>query len=182
MTRIVRWSVALAALAAGLGFSGSARADVSSWVYAGFGPAWLDGNERDRYTLQLETGLGTPPGSVVFGGLFRVQPIFGEGTDLALLFRGATRGFVQGGFGFAIDAGGYERFWGQKSAGGLGSLVLGAPWGVTLSASAGMGTHDTRFATLTLGLDFARLTVYRTNGTNWFPNPHATDEQGRGPR
>jgi hypothetical protein len=110
------------------------------------------------------------------------QPIFGEGTDLALLFRGATRGFVQGGFGFAIDAGGYERFWGQKSAGGLGSLVLGAPWGVTLSASAGMGTHDTRFATLTLGLDFARLTVYRTSGTNWFPNPHATDEQGRGPR
>jgi hypothetical protein len=171
----------LLALAFTQGLTEDARADVSSWVYAGFGPASFEGDKL-RYTLQLETGLGTPPSTIVAGGLFRVQPYFGLGTDLALLGRVATSGFQQGGFGLALDAGGYQRFWGEGSSGGLGSLVLGAPWGITLSASAGTGTNDARFASLTLGLDFARLTVYRTSGTSWFPNPHATDERGRGPR
>ena len=180
--RFGRWSVALGSLAAALFLADNARADVSSWVYAGFGPAYLKDVDKSRYTLQLESGLGTPPATIVVGGLFRVQPYFGEGTDLALLARVATRGFVQGGFGLALDAGGYQRFWGEGSSGGLGSLVVGLPWGINLSASGGVGTNDTRFATITLGLDFARLTVYRTYGTNWFMNPHATDERGRGPR
>ncbi len=166
-----------------LGITTPARADVSSWVYAGFGPAFLNGDdERQRWSLQLETGIGSAPGAFVLGGMFRAQPIFGLGTDLALLARGATRGFVQGDFGLALDAGGYQRFWGEGSSGGLASLVLGAPWGVTASISGGMGTNDTRFATFTLGLDFARLTVYRTSGHSWFKNPYATDERGRGPR
>jgi hypothetical protein len=101
---------------------------------------------------------------------------------LALLVRGATGGFVQGRWGFAIDAGGYERFWEEGSQGGLAALALGAPWGVTLSASGGIGTNDHRFASVTLGLDFARLTVYRSSGTNWFMNPFVTDERGRGAR
>jgi len=177
-------ALALATGAFTLSIGASAHADVSSWVYAGFGPGFLDqdGSEEQRWTLQLETGLGTPPAAVVFGGLFRVQPYFGEGTDLALLARGATRGFVQGGWGVALDLGGYERFWGRGSEGGLGSLVLGMPWGVTVSGTGGIGTNDQRFASVTLGLDFARLTVYRTHGTNWFLNPYATDERGRGPR
>jgi hypothetical protein len=132
--------------------------------------------------LDVEAGLGTPPAGLVVGGLMRMQPYFKEGTDLSLLMRLATRGFVQGNFGLALDAGGYERFWGQHSQGGVGSLVLGAPWGITLNASAGLGTNDERFATFSLGLDFARLTVYRTSGTSWFKNPYATDERGRGPR
>jgi hypothetical protein len=139
-------------------------------------------NEKQRWTLQLEGGMGTPPGSFVLGGLFRAQSYFGYGTDVALLARGATGGFVQGDWGFAIDAGAYERFWGEKSQGGLGSLVLGAPWGITLSAGGGLGTNDQRFASVTLGLDFARLTVYRSSGTRWFSNPFVTDEKGRGPR
>ena len=182
VTRIRRWPLALASLSAGLLLAGTSHADVSSWVYAGFGPAYLENGDRDRYTLQLESGIGTPPAAVVAGALFRVQPYFGEGTDLALMARVATRGFVQGGFGLALDAGGYQRFWGAESTGGLGSLVVGLPWGINLSASGGIGTNDARFATLTLGLDFARLTVYRTHGTNWFSNPHATDARGRGPR
>jgi hypothetical protein len=89
---------------------------------------------------------------------------------------------VQGQWGFALDLGGYERFWGAGSEGALGSLSLGAPWGLVLSTSAGLGTSDTRFASVTLGVDFARLTVYRLSGTSWFPNPFATDEHGRGSR
>jgi hypothetical protein len=177
-----RFPAQIAVCLAVLGLSKGARADVSSWFYTGFGPALMRGEDNPRWTLELETGIGTPPGPVVFGGVVRAQPFFGLGTDLALMARGATRGYVQGGFGLAVDAGGFERFWGRHSAGGLASLSLGAPWGITLSASGGMGTHDTRFATMTLGIDFARLTIYRTNGTRWFMNPFATDERGRGPR
>lgn len=150
-------------------------------MYTGLGQGFLS-HDRVRWTLQAEAGMGTPPGPLVFGGLFRIQPYFKEGTDLALLARVATGGFVQGGFGLALDAGGYERFWGEHSQGGLLALGVGAPWGVTLSATGGMGTNDERFASVTLGFDFARLTVYRTSGTNWFSNPFATDERGRGPR
>lgn len=168
---------------AALSVTGRAQADVSSWVYAGVGPGFLsEGEDRQRWTLQLETGLGTPPAGFVFGGLFRAHTYFSEGTDLALLLRGATGGFVQGDWGFAVDAGAYQRFWGEGSQGGLAALVLGAPWGVTLSASAGLGTNEHRFASVTLGLDFARLTVYRSSGTRWFMNPFVTDERGRGAR
>jgi hypothetical protein len=138
--------------------------------------------DRGALSLQMETGLGTPPAALVFGGLGRVHTFFGEGTDLALLFRGATRGYVQGGFGLAVDLGGYERFWGVGSQGGLVSLGLGMPWGITASIGGGIGTNDQRFATATLGLDFARLTIYRSTGTRWFSNPFVTDEKGRGHR
>lgn len=158
-----------------------ARADVSSWMYTGLGPGFLR-DDRQRLSLQIDAGLGTPPATLVFGGVFRAQPYFRSGTDLALLARVATRGYVQGGFGLALDAGGYERFWGEHSQGGLFALNLGAPWGITLSGSGGFGSNDERFASVTLGIDFARLTVYRTSGTNWFSNPFATDERGRGPR
>ena len=172
-----------ACVCAALAATGPARADVSSWVYAGVGPSFLSGDrDRERLTLQFESGLGTPPAGFVLGGLFRAQTFYHEGTDLSLLARGASGGFVQGGWGLAVDAGAYQRFWGEGSTGGLGALVLGAPWGITLSLGGGMGTHDQRFASATLGLDFARLTVYRSSGKSWFMNPYVTDEKGRGPR
>ena len=75
-------------------------------------------------TLRSER-LGTPPASLFFGGrssqsYFATVPIWRSRT-------GATGGFVQGGWGLAIDAGGYQRFLGEGSQGGLGALVLGAP-------------------------------------------------------
>ncbi|HET9958292.1 MAG TPA: hypothetical protein VFQ61_27545 [Polyangiaceae bacterium] len=166
-----------------LGLAGSAAADVSSWMYAGAGAAMLKGDrDSNRGTLQFDAGIGGPPGPVVLGAVFRFQPYLGKGTDLALLGRVATGGYVQGNFGLAFDIGAYQRFWGVGSTGGLASLSLGAPWGITLSGSAGLGTEEQRFGSLTLGIDFARLTVHRTTGTSWFANPYATDEQGRGPR
>ncbi|HMJ11805.1 MAG TPA: hypothetical protein VK524_10355, partial [Polyangiaceae bacterium] len=59
----------------------------------------------------------------------------------------------------------------QGSTGGAGSLVLGAPWGVTLSLGAMVGTHDSRTFTASLGIDFARLTIYRQAGQNLWINP-----------
>jgi hypothetical protein len=164
-----------ALVACALTVSPPARADVSSWLYFGGGPSWITTTERGTTTessLQMETGLGTPPAdALAAGGLFRVHTHFTRGTDLALLARVATHGFVNGGWGVGLDLGGYERFWEEGSTGLLGSLVLGAPWGITLSATAGFGTNDQRIYAGTLGIDLARLTIYRRTGESWFKNP-----------
>jgi hypothetical protein len=123
-------------------------------------------------SMRLQVGLGTAPSNpIVLGGLFSLEPNFGYGSDLALFFRGASRGYVNGGFGLALDLGPYERFWGQDSVGGEGTLWLGAPWGVALGVNASVGSHDARGVAAILGIDFARLTVYRNTGTSWFLNP-----------
>lgn len=167
--------VAGAAFAALLLAAPGARADVSSWASVGAGPTWLDDGitSRSVASLQMEAGIGTPPsGILAVGALFHVETHFGQGTDLGLLARFASRGFVLGDWGAALDLGGYERFWGRGSQGALGKLVLGAPWGIELGLGGGFGTHDARFLGVTLGIDFARLTIFRTVGESWFPNPY----------
>jgi hypothetical protein len=156
-------------------FARPARADVSSWASAQTGPTYLDDGRSKRWvpSLELETGLGLPPsGLLVVGGLFHVETHFGLGTDFGLLSRFATRGFVLGDWGAAVDLGAYERFWGRGSAGGLAKVVLGAPWGLQLDAGGGYGTKDARHFSVTLGIDFLRLTVFRTVGESYFPNPY----------
>jgi hypothetical protein len=161
---------------AALGTTGHARADVSSWFYLGGGATRLKQQSlslRTDPTLAIETGIGSAPKNpLVVGGLFKINALFGDGADLGLSLRLATRGFVTGRFGLAIDAGPYQRFWGQGSTGGQAALVLGGPWGVTLSLGGGLGSHDASHYGATLGIDLARLTVYRLSGENWFPNPH----------
>lgn len=156
--------------------AGRARADVSSWAYVGGGATTLKQHNLELKvdpTLAIETGIGTAPSHpLVVGGMFKLQALFGNGADLGVSLRLATRGFVTGNFGLALDAGPYRRFWGAGSSGGQASLVVGAPWGITLSLGGGVGTNDARQFGATLGIDFARLTVYRLTGENWFPNPH----------
>jgi hypothetical protein len=150
-----------------------AHADVSSWLFVGGGTSWLARRQSSRWTgdLGVDVGLGSPPsGSIIVGGVARFQPHFGYATDLGLSLRTTTRGFTQGGWGAAVDLGGYLRA-GHSSAGGFGSLVLGAPWGLTLTATASYGTEDSHGISALLGIDFARLTVYRTAGENWWKNP-----------
>lgn len=153
-----------------------AAAEVSSWLYAGAGPSLLERGETSRrspLTLQLGTGLGTSPANpVVVGGLFRMQTHFGLGTDLALLARTAMRSYVLGRWGAAVDVGPYRRWWGAGSTGGVVTASLGGPWGVTLDLSAARGTNEASHYTAVVGVDFARLTVYRTSGTGWWSNPY----------
>jgi len=159
-----------------LAHAAPARADVSSWAYVGSGASQLEQRGLERKidpTLSIETGFGTSPHrSLIFGGMFKLLALFGDGADLGISARLASRGFVTGGFGLALDAGPYRRFWGEGSTGGQAALVLGAPWGITLSLGGGYGTNDARQIGASLGFDFARLTVYRLSGENWFPNPH----------
>jgi hypothetical protein len=156
-------------------WSGRARADVSSWLFVGPGASWTREEHRDpntQPTMVLDTGIGTPPsGIVAVGGLFHFQPHFGRGSDLGLMLRTATFGFNNGGWGAAIDLGGYQRWWGLGSTGGMGQLALGAPWGITLEVGGGIGENGTRHASAVLGIDLARLTVYRRSGSTWWQNP-----------
>lgn len=153
----------------------SARADVSSWAFVGGGVTQLhqEGlSTRGAGAMRIQFGVGSSPANpLVLGGLFSLEPNFGYGSDLALLLRGATRGYVNGNFGVALDVGPYERFWGQHSEGGAGTLWLGMPWGIGLGLGGSLGSHEERGISAILGLDFARLTVYRNSGTSWFPNP-----------
>jgi hypothetical protein len=153
-----------------------AHADPSAWLSAAGGAGWLRGDAAPdsswRPLLLLETGLGTPStAAMVVGGVVKTLTFFGAGTDLALAARVASGSFARGDFGLAVDLGGYERLWQRQSSGFAGALVLGAPWGIQASFQAEIGTHQDRTYAATLGVDFLRLTVYRTTGLGWWDNP-----------
>ena len=171
---MIRSFAAAASLALVLLAPARARADVSGWANASAGPTFVDDgtDTMTQAAISLQAGVGsTPANFLVGGGLFHLETHFQRGTDLGLLARVATQGYVLGNWGLALDLGGYERFWGVGSAGGLGALVLGAPWGLTLRGEGALGTNDARSVGIVLGVDFARLTVFRTSGEDWFPNP-----------
>ena len=153
-----------------------AKADVSSWAFVGGGVANLKQNalsDRTVGAMRLHIGLGSDPSHfLVVGGILSLEPNFGYGSDLSESLRLATRGYVNGGLGLALDLGPYERAWGQGSVGGAGTLWLGAPWGVSLGLGASAGSHDAHGFSAILGVDFARLTIYRNSGTSWFLNPY----------
>jgi hypothetical protein len=162
----------LTALAA-LAYAPGAQADVSSWLFVGGGAAAVStrGEEQVTPDFGLDVGMGSPPsGALIVGGVWRFQPHFGHGTDFGLSLRTATRGFVNGDWGLALDLGGYLRT-AHTSEGALGSLVFGGPWGLVLAATASYGTHDARTVSGLLGVDLARLTVYRQTGSRWWKNP-----------
>ena len=125
--------------------------------------------------LTFDIGVGTSPEApLIFGGIFRLMPYIGWGTDLAILGRVATRGYQQGDFGLALDAGGYARFWGSQSSGFLGELVLGAPLGFELRLVGSRGTNDALSYGAIAGVDILRLTVFRRALLDWWQNPSPT--------
>jgi hypothetical protein len=156
-----------------LGSPRDAHAQATSWLYVGGGAGALDRPDGDSHPLlQVDSGFGTSATHpLVVGGMFRAQGYFGAGVDLAIVSRLVTRGFARGGFGGGIDAGVYQRWWGEESRGFIGNLVLGAPWGLTLVAGLTAGTGDQQLYFASIGLDLARLTVHRQTGLDWFPNP-----------
>lgn len=150
-----------------------ARADVSSWLGVGVGHGWVadEGASRRGATLQLLTGMGSPPSGVVaVGGLLRLDTHFGLGSDLSLPLRVATRGFVNGDYGLALDGGVLFRTFGSRRVGPTGALWVGGPWGLQLGATGFRAAGDETLLVL-LGVDLARLTVYRTTGERWWRNP-----------
>jgi hypothetical protein len=180
--RIVKLSFVLLFSLAAVCSAKTARADVSSWFFAGGGAAAFDPAVPGKSLIglmQLETGMGTSPvHPFVVGGLLKTMTFFGQGTDLVLAARVATRGFVLGNWGLALDAGGFERWWGPLgSSGGIGALVLGGPVGIQATAFGEIGTGDMRTFGFTLGIDLMRMTVHRTTGLGHWTNPYPTGGQ-----
>ena len=174
---------ALAAVAAVTCCGGAARADTSAWMFVGGGVVGNQMNGEDMSSsgsMSFDIGVGTSPdGRFILGGLFKIVPVFGSGTDFALTLRGATRGFQAGDFGFAVDAGGYARYWDGGSVGGTGALVFGAPLGLQLSLQGLVGTNDTRGFGAIAGIDFLRLTTQRQTLLDFWPNPSPSQQVPR---
>jgi hypothetical protein len=165
----------------------AAHADASSWMFVGGGAMAHSEGDADLDTagaLSFDVGVGTSPrGVVIVGGLFRIAPLLGSGTDLAIVARGATRGFQAGDFGVALDAGSYVRFWTPETTGGFtGAVVLGAPMGLTLSLQGLVGGGDSLGFGAVAGIDLARLTVYRESGLDYWPNPLPAEHDRRSAR
>lgn len=172
-------SLALTAVAS------SARADGSAWMFVGGGVLGWKQGEAATLTpgndgafgangmMTIDVGAGTSPDArFIFGGLFRIQPIFKHGADLAILARACTHGFQAGDFGLAIDAGGYLRTWGPEiGAGFSGGVSLGLPLGFTISAQAQVGSNNALAFGGVAGIDLLRLTVYRKALLKWWQNP-----------
>jgi len=164
--------------------SSPARADVSSWLEVAGGLGFLGHPSFDQGTdsvLRLGTGMGSQPlAPVIVGGMLRTDTWFSHGTDLSLSLRVTERGFVSGDWGAAVDLGGLSRFWGDDTVhGALGTLTLGAPFGLQLSTSYLMAQSKERALTVSFGIDLARLTIYRRSGDNWWRNPLPLDRPAR---
>ncbi len=169
-------SVGLGAALAVLTMADEARADMSSWYSVQGGYAKLRWTEppvfeRSRYTMPIDTGLGAPPSWAVIPGVgARLTPYFGQGTDWSLYARVMNRGYLTGGFGAALDGGAYVRAFGAGSSGYMGTLTLGLPWGIIASGTYATGSHDATTTSVGIGIDFARLTVYRLSLEQQWPN------------
>ncbi|HMA91207.1 MAG TPA: hypothetical protein VKP30_00915 [Polyangiaceae bacterium] len=155
-------------------YASHARADVSTWLGVGAGVTQAKAFDFDQSmtpTFKLSTGMGTDPSHPwIVGGMFRLDTLFGKGSDLSLLMRLASHSYVNGGWGVAVDVGPLARFWGQDSFGGVTVLTLGAPWGLEAGIQASLGNEHASSVGCFVGIDLARLTVYRRTGTSWWKN------------
>ncbi len=158
-------------------WTASAAAETSAWLAASGGTTILTVNESEvkvRGSMAFDVGVGSSAQEdLIFGGLVRVAPIVAEGTDMAFLVRGATRGFQTGDFGVAVDLGGYLRLFdpSDPQGGFLGEVVLGAPLGFQLTLAGHAGTMKSYGGAAVLGIDLLRLTIYRQTLTEYWPNP-----------
>lgn len=152
----------------------AAFADVSTWLGVAAGVSQTPKLDLDRPfvpTLRLGTGMGTDPSRrFIIGGMLRVDTLFGNGTDLALQMRLANHGYVNGDWGLALDVGPVARFWGTDSYGAAAVATLGGPWGLEAGFNANFGAEQIRTYGCFLGIDLARLTVYRRSGSSWWKN------------
>ncbi|NRA32899.1 MAG: hypothetical protein HRU17_06115 [Polyangiaceae bacterium] len=158
----------------GISTASAEPTDSTSWVFVGGGlSSFRDSDVTvDQESLLIDAGIGSSGRRrFVFGAGYRFQTHFDQGTDMMLVARTATQGYALGDWGAAVDLGGYWRLWDDNDPlGYTGSLSLGAPWGMTAQLGFTFAPDETPGYSAVLGIDFARLTVYRRSGLSWFSN------------
>jgi hypothetical protein len=175
VSRLARCSLGALVSALAVSFApAEARADVSTWLSIGGGVArleWAGRKQHEAVLLPTDIGMGLPPQLPVVAGIgLRLTPYFGDGFDYAAYARLATGSYVNGKWGVAIDGGGYTRAFAGGNSGFLGTLNLGAPWGIVVALTYERGADEARTMSGVLAIDFLRLTVYRLSGDRWWPN------------
>lgn len=163
MAGLALWAVAL-----------TAHADVTGWtaVRSGYGVDNLTGTESAGATLQMDAGAGTSPHApLLVGALFRVTSQIGTGTRLAFPVRVATRGFQMEPWGAALDVGPGFRTWDTVTVSGEAALVGSGPLGLELALRGTLDGDERIGGAVLLGVDLAKLTVYRTSLGSQYPNP-----------
>lgn len=149
-----------------------AAAEAATWmgVYGGWTTPELGGDEALSPMFQLEAGIGSDTHRpYVFGLLGRLSQNVDLGTEYGLGLRFASRGFVVGDWGFALDAMPMHRTFGEDLLGAGASASVSLPWGFRLMLS---GTFiDRQFGgALAVGLDWASFTAHRETGADWWRN------------
>ncbi|HSC89187.1 MAG TPA: hypothetical protein VLC09_18020 [Polyangiaceae bacterium] len=191
----MRTPIRLAPLALGLLFVPSpARADVSSWFSVAPGASVIDQSKAAEAAglssplvwgglLEFDTGLGTHPGrSVVFGALFHFAAHFAVGADLGGAARICTGGYASGGWGAGIDLGADYRVATYGGAAPMARVFVGAPYGLVLGFGGSYREGEVGTLSLTLGLDFARLSTHRSFWTETLPSPLVSPDAPRKPK
>lgn len=131
------------------------------------------GEGSDFSALLFNAGFGTNPAAPwVLGGVLQGGANFGFGSEWGGALRITSGGYSRGTWGLAFDVGPQYRVGEHAGAIGSGRLSVGGPWGLALNAGASYGEDEVATFTVALGVDFARLTVHRTSGLDWFPNPY----------
>jgi hypothetical protein len=175
-------SLGLSTLAASL-VTSPARADVSSWFSLAPGVSVIDQTAVSQGTatpsgvvpsglLDLDSGLGTHPGRpVVFGAIFHFAAQWAVGADLGGAMRFCSGSYARGDWGFGVDLGADYRVATFGGAAPFARVFVGAPYGLVLQLSGSYREGDVGTLSLSLGLDFARLSTHRSYWTEVLPSP-----------
>ena len=172
--------VTLATTTASLLLSAPAQAETSSWYSVAAGASVIDQpSTRDPVAsglMEVDLGVGLPPtGPVVFGGVMHVGAHFAVGVDLGGAFRITTVGYSYGAWGLGLDLGAQYRVATDAGASGYARALLGGPFGLVLALGGSYGEQNVGTLGLTLGIDFARLTVHRRYALAGYPSPLRTE-------
>lgn len=169
--RLTVISSALLAVAV-FSFSSDAKADNSPWLGIQGGVGWLSTPQisaRTEFTALMDLGMGTDPSHPYFWGFGGKMVYFAEiGPDITPYMRVGSSSFAKGELGWAVDVGGYMRWWetpeNRLNTGFDISASLGLPYAITFTGNAKIGL-DSQFAMyFGAGIDLLRLTVHSNEG------------------
>ena len=172
----------------------TARAEPASWLTLGTGyvrdrtVSYYNG-ANDALVIQGEIGIGTSlVNPVVIGAFAAIRFDLGLDDELKLGARLASRSYMVGDWGWAVDLGVASHLLKPSIFGHFPiepAVNLGIPWGPVLQVGASFAdaTGQSPAALggfVVISIDFVRLAAARAHGTaSFFPDPPPPPDDGR---